>query len=274
MSIETKEAVSDPYHTYYTSGLYQDRYPTANPFVLKTILDAYKADCLPFKANILDYGCGDGRYMLPLFHTTKANLIGYDVCQIAVSALQNKLRNGPSTYNRISLFAKEELLYECLDSRDGMDMILMLFGVLSHVQTKEQRQNLLKKLRSQLRARTGVLILSVPNRIRRFPWLQLRQTLSKFNEHDDGDITYIRRKGDQPISLFYHLYTQKEITQELSTAGYVVESVAAESILPEAWILKRQWISRLDRLLCRLLPASFGYGLLIKAHVRDPYDPN
>ena len=274
MSIETKEAVSDPYHAYYTSGLYQDRYPTANPLVLRTILDTYEPNDLPYKANILDYGCGDGRYMLPLFHTTKANLIGYDVCQSAVSALQTKLRNGPSTYNRISLFANEELLHDDLNGRDGMDMILMLFGVLSHVQTKEQRHGLLKKLRCQLRAHTGVLILSVPNRLRRFPLLQLRQALSDFNEHDDGDITDIRRKGNQPISLFYHLYTEQEITQDLNAAGYVVESVSAESILPEAWILKKQWIYRLDQLLCRLLPASFGYGLLIKAHVRIPYDPS
>lgn len=60
------------YDYYYASHEYSRRYPKPNRSTLEFLLrnGAEKAE------NILDYGCGNGRYALPLLQQTQAQWSG------------------------------------------------------------------------------------------------------------------------------------------------------------------------------------------------------
>ena len=76
-------------------------------------------------------------------------------------------------------------------------------------------------------------------------------------------MTYQRAIDKQLINFYYHLYSVESITEELSMAGLEIVSIKAESLLPESWITNSPLLGWLDYQLCRWLPATWGYGILI-----------
>ena len=79
-------AIARAYERYFASGFYDQRYPRHNAQSLATILKVGRG-----ARAILDFGCGDGRYILPLLHTTTAQLYAYDICPVALSSLERRI---------------------------------------------------------------------------------------------------------------------------------------------------------------------------------------
>ena len=240
------------YQYYFASGHYDRRYPRPNFSVLRLV-----RELLPPGGRVLDYGCGSGRYLLELRHQAQ-ECIGFDICVAALARLNNNLV-GLDGSERITLLGPEFNQLEQYQQQTGpADLALCLFGVLAHIDTPEKRQKVLKYLAWGLKPVHGRLIISVPNRRRRF-----RKEQRAFRDQDQ--IRYSRRFDYTALELSYRLYDSDMLMRELNQAGFNVEQVRAESIFPEAWLGRSILLAHVDHWLCRWLTADLGYGILAVA---------
>ncbi|MBV9859203.1 MAG: class I SAM-dependent methyltransferase [Alphaproteobacteria bacterium] len=257
------------YDRYYATGLYASRYPTPNPHVLELIL----SELGPAGGSILDFGCGSGRYALPLAMEPGISVFGYDISSAAIQDLARRSqRLAEAAETRMQL----DLLCGSLDELDrrladhaGFDIVMMLFGVLGHIAGRDRRVALLRSLGSRLR-RGGRLIVTVPNRLRRFRAEQAAaRELVAPASLEPGDIRYQRRGTGDPIELFYHLYSAAEFRSELAEAGFAVRRICPESVLPERAVISSALGSAIDSVLRVATPLSLAYGFVAIADTSD-----
>ena len=240
-AISTKEQ----YRKYYSSGDYDRRYPRANHFTLEAILEAIHSKTAPTN-KILDFGCGSGRYTIPLAPHCKT-IVAYDPCPEAINLL-----NRQSQQNVVPSQDLGDVLHAA-----PYDMVVCIFGVLSHIPERQARLGTLRFLRRCLAA-DGLLFASVPNRLRRF---YKEQLVSVFKRGDfSGRIDYRRGRVDQSIP--YYLYTAESLRSELEECKFSVKSVNAESLLPERFVTNSNHALELEKNVLRKIPPWLGYGLL------------
>ena len=254
------------YDRYYSSGLYASRYPRPNPHLFHLI----RGELALAGGRVLDFGCGSGRYAVPLACLPGVSVFAYDISPAAIRELSS--RCGEMTERRGAPVPLDLLCgsLEDLDKRlrddDGFDLVTLLFGVLGHIEGRARRVSVLRSLGARLRP-GGRLIATVPNRARRFRAEQMMaQPLVAEGLLEDGDIRYERRSDGQSIELFYHLYSLSEFRSELAEAGFVVSRVAAESVMTERAVLASPLCAAADRALCRVLPTPLAYGFVAVAH--------
>jgi SAM-dependent methyltransferase len=238
-TISTKEQ----YTKYFGSGAYDRRYPRANHFTLEAI----RAQIAP-TSKILDFGCGSGRYTIPLASYCKT-IVAYDPCPEAINLLNSRSQQNITPTQDLGDVSRAA----------PYDMVICIFGVLSHIPERQARLNTLRFLRTCL-AEDGLLFVSVPNRLRRFYKEQLASVL-KWRDFS-GRIDYRRRCVDQTIP--YYLYTAASLRGELEECRFSVKSIKAESLLPEKCVTNSDHALALEKNVKHVLkkiPLWFGYGL-------------
>jgi tRNA (uracil-5-)-methyltransferase TRM9 len=254
------------YNSYFGTGLYSERYPSPNPASLRVLLDVVG----PHPARVLDFGCGNGRYAVPLLDRTRACIVAYDVSDAALAEMSSRCAPHIASGRLRMCGGGLPDLVRTMDGEPGFDVAIMMFGVLGHVRTRARRIETLRTVCMLLRP-GGRLVASVPNIRRRFPGARREaRSLVAAGRLEPGDILYSRRSGAEAIDLYYHLYTRREFTEDLETAGFRVSSMRAESILPESGIVSTPGLGFLDAVLARLVPLDLAYGLLAVAQVRTP----
>jgi tRNA (uracil-5-)-methyltransferase TRM9 len=247
-----------PYETYFASGQYDRRYPVPNPTVLRLIRRR-----LPYGGHVLDYGCGSGRYLIALRRQAGV-LAGFDVCRAALARLRRNIACCEGA-ERIHLLGPDPHDIDRHLERHGQaDLVLCLFGVLSHIEGRSERRRTLEQLAACLKPGSGRLIVSVPNRARRFRSEQRSQP------GGGGEIRYLRSIGDVSLELSYMLFDLDTLREELEGAGFVLEDVRAESLIPEAYVTNSAVARAFDRVCAPLVPAGLGYGLLGVARPGTP----
>lgn len=245
------------YDKYFASGFYSARYPHPNQNTLgqiRRLLTLNSADIL----HVLDYGCGNGRYLLPLLkEDQRLHFTAYDIAATPLEQLNQRLQDEQEVHRVCAIQGSISLLEEHLQSKGKADIILLMFGVLSHLGERSERLRVLRLLRGYMQHDQGRLILSVPNRRRRF-----RHRDRDGSKQQLGDIIYSRLFAKRRLSFFYHLYTPEELGSELKECGYRVLAMRSESLLPESIITRFPSLGYLDRLFSHYLPARYGYGIL------------
>ncbi|MFW5834293.1 MAG: methyltransferase domain-containing protein [Pseudomonadota bacterium] len=254
---------SDPglegYGRYFASGSYDRRYPAPNPRTLAHVRRLLR-DSGPGPIDVLDYGCGSGRYLVPLLVAEpRLRAIAADPCPEAMGRLRLRLQ-ALGVADRVTLVTGtlDAVVPVLAASGSRPCLALALFGVLAHVGPAAERARLLAGLCALLAPAGGQLVLSVPNERRRF----------RRGERAAGvvDLTYRRRLADGTVvDLGYHLYRAGELADALGAAGFTDVRIAAESLASESLVTRHPLIGRLDGLLARVLPADLGYGLLATA---------
>ena len=240
------------YDSYYASKEYQQRYPHPNIGTLAFLQRHVMGQC----QKILDVGCGDGRYAIPILQGCNANVTGCDISAAALKSFRDA-----AAAQAIS-DARFELLHhsvEQIHQNKSFDAMLMIFGVLSHIKKSNARKAMLQKLR-QLAKPNCKLILSVPSIWRRRPWDLL---VSAFH-HDStlwGDISFNRTIAGKTQTFPYHLYSVSTLRLELKQAGWHLVACEAESLFPEWLVTQHERLGKIDHFAQRLLPASLGYGI-------------
>lgn len=257
-----QDAMVGLYDHYFACQDYQKRYPAPNAATL-TFLFAHGAGQA---GQILDFGCGNGRYALALLQQTQATVTGYDISLAALQAFKNLLdstRFGPRARLLTGPLA-------VLEDGERFDMVLMLFGVLSHVGGQAARAEVLRQLHASMEPH-GRLVLSVPSVWRRRPRELLRAALKRRTgqaqgvQAEPGNIEFTRLLGGEPHTFFYHLYSARSLRRELLACGFAVEAMEAESVLPEWLVTQNRTLGRLDAWVSRILPAGLGYGIRVVA---------
>jgi SAM-dependent methyltransferase len=242
-----------PYERYYASGHYDRRYPRPNPRVLRFILSA-----LPPAGHVIDFGCGSGRYLLAL-RDRVAVAAGYDICAAALERLQLSAARLGCADHLLAVGPDPAELDRHVARHGRADVVLCLFGVLSHIESAAARAEALRRMTALLRPGSGRLILSVPNRHRRFRSEQRAQGAA------DGEIRYVRQLRDMALPMSYKLFDLDSLRTELARAGLQIETLRAESLVPETLVANSPVMRTFDRLTTPLLPAGLGYGILAVA---------
>jgi SAM-dependent methyltransferase len=261
---QQRAPVADSYDRYYGSGVYDARYPRPNPPTYRSVLRLARTT-----ARILDYGAGSGRYALPVLQATDAFVCAYDISADACKAMEHRATSAG--------IARERLLTtSSLDAArfaGPYDLVISLFGVLSHIEAATDRIDALNSMRSMLTAH-GRLLLTVPNTVRRFPL-----HASSAGQVSDGSgapcfRAFTRRHYPSPRLVTYrhtiecaerpfpyYLYSRRQLAGELAAAGFAVELLESDSILPERNLVRSPVLASADNVLRLLLPSWAGYGL-------------
>ncbi|WP_206952536.1 class I SAM-dependent methyltransferase [Trinickia acidisoli] len=256
------DEMAHTYDRYFQSDGYRARYPQPNPSTLDYLLRNGASEA----KHILDFGCGNGRYALALLAHSRADITGYDISAASLADFEHHLDHTPDAA-RVRLVHGN---WSRLGRTPRYDMILMLFGVLSHLGDRATRIGALSRLRALINP-NGRLVLSVPSALRRRPrelmkWSIARRlgvALPPLSEQ--GNIYFTRHVDGQSLTFFYHLYSPKGLRAELRAAGFALEACEAESLLPEWWIAQSRTLSGLDRMASHLLPPALGYGIRVLA---------
>lgn len=254
-----REDMGRSYDAYFSSGAYLSRYPRPNRRTLRLL-----AGLLPAGGRLLDYGAGEGRYCFSLARSQGAEVVAVDISAFARQHLATVAgRLGLS--DRVEVCDADDAAYGAALARGGFDIVLLGFGVLGHVAGRRRRIALLSELRAAL-APGGRLVLGLPNARRRFRARQRDcRALIAQGQLEPGDIRYERPLEGGAIPLFYHLFTEGEIRGDLAEAGFTVERLTIESLLPESAVTHSRPLGVLDDAASALLPVSLGYGFLVTA---------
>lgn len=250
------------YDQYYSSSGYRKRYPRPNAATLDYLLAHGARDA----ELILDFGCGNGRYSLALLAHSKAKLTAYDISAPSLTEFASNLKNTP--YRERVTFVHDDAFR--LGQPASYDLILMLFGVLSHLGDRATRIRTLSRLRGLIRE-DGHLILSVPSIFRRRPWELFKCALARRlgraqPPHDEGgNIYFTRNVHGHRLTFFYHLYTLNDLRADLEAAGFAIRHCEAESFLPEWWVTQSSFLRRVDRSLSAWIAPALGYGIRVLA---------
>jgi len=254
------------YDRYFGSGLYRARYPRPNRAMARAIRDALPAGG---QGAVLDFGCGNGRYLPLLLECPGLAITGYDISRAAIATCQHQFR--PATASgRLRLLCGDLADLQAAVPPASLDTVLLMFGVLGHIRGRAARIATLRTLGGLLRP-GGRLLVTVPSRYRRFVAEQQRcAVLVQQGTLEPGDILY-RRVGDAgSVELYYHLFTPTEFGDEIAAAGFARPHLAAESVLPERGAIAGPGGELLDGLLRRLVPLPLAYGFA--ACVERPAD--
>ncbi|MGH7097429.1 MAG: class I SAM-dependent methyltransferase [Stellaceae bacterium] len=254
----------ESYDRYYATGLYARRYPRPNRHILDLICGELGAG----GGRVLDFGCGCGRYAVPLARQPGVSVLAYDVSPAAIRELGRRCagearKSSPPQLEGLS--GSLEDLAVRLEGEPGFDLVMLLFGVLGHIAGRARRMELLRLLRARLRP-GGRLIASVPNRTRRFHREQraAERGIAQ-NALEPGDVCYQRCSGDVAIALYYHLFSPAEFRADLAEAGFVVSRLLPESVLSERVVVSSPLCAAADTLLRRTVPLSLAYGFVAVA---------
>lgn len=240
------------YQSYFASGTYDRRYPAPNRAMWRRI-----SGMLGPQVRVLDFGCGSGRYLLQL-RGLVAQAIGFDVSEAALE----KVRHDPRAagWDGLVVLGPEPGALDAHIARQGpVDLVLCLFGVVGHITDEHARAEALARIAGAVRPGTGRLLISVPNRARRFRSEQRAQAAQ------DGLIHYTRAVEGAGVHLHYQLFDPARLRRELEAAGLRVRVMGCESVLPESWLLHSALARAVDAILTPLCPARWGYGIFAEA---------
>jgi SAM-dependent methyltransferase len=260
-----KIVIAESYNRYYGSGLYDARYPRPNPPTYRSAQRLARTS-----SRILDFGAGSGRYTMPFLHATNAFVCAYDISADACQALELQAAAAGAAADSQRMLITADL--GAARAAGPYDLVVALFGVLSHIEGKENRIDTLGSIRSVL-SREGLLLLTVPNTLRRFP---LHASPKGHGSEDSrascpgagapllslGPADHLRHHVENEAMPFpYYLFSRRELVSELSAAGFALEVLEPDSILAERRLVRRPTLAPVDDFLCRLLPSWAGYGL-------------
>lgn len=256
MSASLVTDLAAAYDQYFRSGLYRTRYPRPNRAMARTIEAA-----LPDGpgGSVLDFGCGNGRYLPLLLARPGLAVTAYDISREAISTCGRSFAAEVAT-GRLRLICGDLTALTAALAPASQDTVLLMFGVLGHIRGRERRVATLRALRGLLRP-GGRLVATVPNRRRRFLAEQHGSAaLIAAGTLEPGDILYRRDSADGAVELYYHLFTPDEFAEDLAAAGFVRPRLSAESVLPERGAIAGTAAGVADGLLRAICPLPLAYG--------------
>jgi tRNA (uracil-5-)-methyltransferase TRM9 len=263
-----KASIVESYDRYYGSGLYDARYPRPNPPTYRSALRLARTS-----SRILDFGAGSGRYTMPFLRATNAFVCAYDISADACKALELQAATADAGRQRLLITAD----LGAVRAAGPYDLVVALFGVLSHIEGKENRIDILSSIRSVL-SREGLLLLTVPHALRRFPLHVSSDSRGGESSSESSSapsaraqarryfpsarpVIYRHHVENEKRPFPYYLFSRRELISELSAAGFALVVLESDSILPERRLVRRPTLAPIDDFLCRLLPSWAGYGL-------------
>ncbi len=172
--------------------------------------------------SVADVGCGNGRHLIPL--ATHCHFaIGVDISkrilEITHQILQKKNIRNASLIHADAVHLPLQ--------NDSLDAILFIAS-LHNIRGKEYRCAAVQEMFRVLKPE-GTGLISVWSRWQeKYRKFFAKQYLLGHSEFGDIDISW--RQHALNIPRFYHLYSRRELLQELGQAGFVIENIQSVRI--------------------------------------------
>jgi hypothetical protein len=280
------------YNVYYGGGtnsiyyqLYKDRFLPYDHWAITKL--AYELATTRDSLKIMYFGCGNGRYF-PIFEQIASyfdtqqkslTLIAYDPSQEALSSFSDRLQSlgftkldqssnrndySSSSFQKGNMVIKmirplQTAMIDTLIKESGtVDITVCMFGVISHIQTKQARIAIIKQLGEITKEQ---ILISVPSyRILK----DERKAFEVIRKHkfrlqidgkplklEEGDILYARNYGNIHVENFLHLYSSAdEIIGEIRSASLkLTADFNINRIAREATMMQKPLIGYVDKYL-------------------------
>jgi len=204
-SVLTPIAAYDAFAPFYSA------YAGPRAPYLRTVEDVVIAHA-PEAGSLLDVGAGDGSRALRIVQAAKlARLVLLEPSPGMRAQCPRSVEIWPNS------------AVDVPDSGLPFDVITCLWNVLGHLEGPEQRLSALRKLRNRM-APQGMVFLDVSHRYNAasYGW---RMTLLRMagdfflRSRKQGDVTVVRKAGEQTIRTTGHVFTHREIKRLVRQAG-------------------------------------------------------
>lgn len=173
---------------YVKPFIEKDLYP--NLFIRKK----YILDLITKKGNCLDVGCGPGNLLLDL--ARRGNKVwGIDISEKMVEEAKNLLAVADIDSFNVNIEAGD---FQKKDYPEGFFDVIVAAGFLDYSYDPEEA---LKKM-SYLLKKGGELIISIPNKLCIYRFLQKFVNLARVIKHRDININKKKKKGNYAYRIF------------------------------------------------------------------------
>jgi hypothetical protein len=170
-----------------------------------------------------------------------------------------------------------EWITKLIGGADSSDMVLCMFGTLSHIPTQKARRTILSMFKDVVK-KTGYVVVNVPtaksfvedliayNKLReQKAILQRRQSPYSASDYDtvlgiaqeEGDIYYCKFDVNNAVKNYYNIYNKTRLEQDLTAAGLNVEFTDISTILHPAEISHSRLKAVIDELIIIMIPTNY-----------------
>ena len=153
-------------------------------------------------------------------------------------------------------------------------MVMSMFGVLSHIPGRKNRQNILKMF-NDITNDNGKVVVTLPTYSR---FAREREAYKVMREHEanskdslaneEGDLYYCKfsesQHGDSTkkqiaVKNFYHVYKEEELKEDLTTAGLRIDDgIQANHILDIKQLIKNPLLGQIDAFVSMIAPVGMS----------------
>jgi len=171
---------------------------------------------LPRESLVADVGCGNGRHLIPCAEHCK-KVIGLDVSKELLKIVQKKINE--KKLNNVDLIHSDAV---DIPIRENSVDALLYIATLHNISQRYRRIKSLKEINRILKP-NGKAIISVWSRWQdKFRQHFIKKCLTSFDKNEFGDINIYWRQHGLNIPRFYHLYSKRELKQNLNETGFEI----------------------------------------------------
>jgi alkylated DNA repair protein alkB family protein 8 len=173
----------------------------------------------PKNAVVADLGCGNGRHLLPCAeHCTY--VIGIDISRNLLKIAEKKTFEK----NLLNVLFLQGNLVNIPLKDNTLDTVLYIAS-LHNIKGKEERIRSLREVKRILK-KDGRALISVWSRWQDAYRMQFfKRLLFTMNGEEFGDIEINWRQHKLNIPRFYHLYSKRELIQNINQSGLQIEHI-------------------------------------------------
>jgi len=169
-------------------------------------------DSLPKTAVVADIGCGNGRHLIPCAQHCQT-VIGIDISRNLLSIVEKKLKE----HNITNTHLYHANVIQLPLNDESVDAVLYIAS-LHNVEGQGNRIQSLKEVNRILKI-NGKALISVWSRWQdKFRMQFLKKWFTQIGKSEFGDIDIYWRQHGLNIPRFYHLYSKKELQNDLCQA--------------------------------------------------------
>jgi ubiquinone/menaquinone biosynthesis C-methylase UbiE len=179
-------------------------------------------ECIDFINNlsrgslVADVGCGNGRHLIPCAKHCK-KVIGLDVSKELLKIVQKKINE--KKLNNVDLIHSDAV---DIPIRENSVDALLYIATLHNISQAYRRIKSLNEINRILKP-NGKAIISVWSRWQdKFRQHFIKKCFTSFDKNEFGDINIYWRQHGLNIPRFYHLYSKRELKQNLNETGFEI----------------------------------------------------
>ncbi|HIH98753.1 MAG TPA: class I SAM-dependent methyltransferase [Thermoplasmata archaeon] len=187
-------------------------------------------DSLSPDSKFLDVGCGNGRHLI---HAAKKlrEVVGVDFSEELLKIVRKRIDE--EKFENVSLIQANAI---SLPFQEGEFDAAIFVAALHNIKGKENRLEALNEVYRIMRPNSKVLV-SVWSRWQdrfrnyflkdafKYPFKRIKGFFTKDSSHEFGDITLPWKADNMNVPRFYHLYSKRELLNDVEHCRFKIESL-------------------------------------------------